>query len=39
MKYVVKDSLGNTMRIFDTYQEASNYKALGNRGWSITTNN
>lgn len=35
-KYVVKDSLGNTMRVFATYQQANTYKfACGNYQWTI----
>ena len=35
-KYVVKDSQGNTMRVFATYQQASTYKfACGNYQWTI----
>lgn len=34
--YRVYDSLGNFMRSFPTYQQASNYKfAFGNCGWTI----
>lgn len=34
--YRVYDSLGNFMRSFPTYQQASNYKlAFGNYGWTI----
>lgn len=34
--YKVYDSLGNFMRSFPTYQQASNYKfAFGNYGWTI----
>ena len=37
MKYIVLDSLGNCMRVFNTYEEASNYKlAFGNRKWKIS---
>lgn len=33
----VKDSLGNVMKTFRSYKEASEYKfAYGNYGWSIT---
>lgn len=35
-KYQVKDSLGNTIRVFNTYKEALNYKQIfGNYGWYI----
>lgn len=35
--YVVRDSLGNFMREFPNYQQASTYKfACGNYGWTIT---
>ena len=34
--YKVYDSLGNFMRRFPTYKQASNYKqACGNTGWTI----
>jgi len=34
--YKVYDSLGNFMRKFPTYEQASNYKlAYGNRSWTI----
>lgn len=34
--YRVYDSLGNFMRSFPTYQQASTYKlAFGNYGWTI----
>ena len=34
--YEVYDSYGNFMRVFETYQEAANYKqAYGNKYWSI----
>lgn len=37
MKYIVLDSLGNCMRVFNTYEEASNYKlAFGNARWKIS---
>ena len=37
MKYIVLDSLGNRMRVFNTYEEASNYKlAFGNTKWKIS---
>lgn len=36
MRYKVCDSLGNTMRIFPTYKQASIYKfAYGNYSWYI----
>lgn len=36
LKYGVYDSLGNFMRRFPTYKQASNYKlAYGNYGWTI----
>lgn len=34
--YIVYDSLGNYIRQFDTYQQASTYKlAKGNYSWQI----
>lgn len=34
--YIVKDSLGNTMKVFPNYRQASTYKfAYGNQYWSI----
>ena len=37
--YRVYDSLGNFLRSFPTYQQASNYKlAFGNYGWVIKSN-
>lgn len=34
--YKVYDSLGNLVRRFPTYRQASNYKfAYGNTGWTI----
>ena len=34
--YCVYDSMGNLMRVFPTYKQASNYKlAFGNYGWTI----
>lgn len=37
--YRVYDSLGNFIKSFPTYQQASNYKlAFGNYGWTITNN-
>jgi hypothetical protein len=34
--YKVYDSMGNFMRRFPTYKQASNYKlAYGNCGWTI----
>lgn len=36
MKYTVKDSLGNVMRTFPTYQQALTYKSVyGNSQWFI----
>ena len=36
MQYVVFDSLGNFMRRFPTYRQASNYRlAYGNSSWTI----
>lgn len=36
MKYIVKDSLGNTMKVFPNYKQASNYKFVnGNYQWTI----
>jgi hypothetical protein len=38
--YKVFDSLGNYLRSFPTYSQASNYKyAYGNMGWTIKQNN
>lgn len=37
MRYIVRDSLGNFMRSFKTYKEASTYKfAYGNYQWTIS---
>lgn len=37
--YIVKDSHGNFMRKFPTFQQASVYKqAYGNIGWTIELN-
>lgn len=36
-RFVVKDSLGNIMGRFYTYEQASTFKfARGNYGWTIT---
>lgn len=36
LKYRVYDSLGNLMRVFRSYQAASEYKfTYGNYGWTI----
>lgn len=36
-KYYVYDSLGNLMKVFPTYEQASNYKfAYGNYSWTIS---
>lgn len=37
--YIVKDSYGNIIRKFTTFQQASVYKqAYGNIGWTIEVN-
>lgn len=36
MKYLVKDSIGNTIRVFSTYKEASEYMfTYGGNKWTI----
>lgn len=35
-KHIVKDSLGNILRVFSTYQQAMTYKiAMGRHDWII----
>lgn len=37
--YIIKDSYGNIIRKFPTFQQASVYKqAYGNIGWTIEVN-